>query len=125
MKLLFTFTIAILLLGSETMAQDSPEVLIGKWKLDMSPHKSDDNNFAMMEIKSVKDGKMSGIFYREGVKLKNGNINTLTGKIYGALSGENSGSYNTSFYYEDGKLYGTTHAVDRDFLAVSVATKDD
>ena len=83
MKLLFTFTIAMLLLGSETMAQDSPEVLIGKWKLDMSPHKSDDNNFAMMEITNVTGSEIKGTFYREGVALQEGRINTQRGIVYG------------------------------------------
>jgi hypothetical protein len=107
-------------------AQDGPEVLIGTWRLDMTPHKADDNQFAMMEIKSVSNGKLEGTFYRSGVKIRNGQINDLTGRVYGSLiSGDNSGSYNTSFYFENGKLYGTTHAVNREFLSVWVAVKED
>ncbi|NQZ75585.1 MAG: hypothetical protein HRT61_05655 [Ekhidna sp.] len=118
-SLLFFFNL------TDSIAQESPDVLIGKWKLDMSPQNLDDDNFAMMEITSVKNDQLKGTFYRDGVKLKNGHINTQTGRIYGALmSGDNSGSYNTSFYYEDGKLYGSTHAVDRAFLAVWVAVKE-
>ena len=111
-------------------AQETPkidtEVLLGEWKLDMSPQNTSDNNFAMMRLTSVADQRLKGTFYREGVALKNGRINTQTGTIYGALtSGDNSGSYNTSFYYADGKLFGTTHAIDRGFLAVWVAERVD
>lgn len=113
-----------------TTAQESSEintkVLLGEWKLDMSPQNKTDNNFAMMQITSVDNAKLKGTFYREGVKLKNGQINTQMGTIYGALtSGDNSGAYNTSFYFKDGKLYGTTHAIDRGFLAVWIAEKVD
>ncbi len=40
------------------------------------------------------------------------------------LSGDNSGEYNTTFFYEDGKLYGSTHAIERRFLAVWIATRE-
>ena len=107
-------------------AQESTDALIGKWKLDMSPQNLTDDNFAMMEITRVKDSQMEGTFYRKGVKLKNGQINTQTGVIYGALMSEdNSGTYNSTFYMKDGKLYGTTHAVERGFLSVWIAEKDD
>jgi len=120
--LLMTTCLLFIVLG--TKAQESTDVLIGTWKLDMSPHIADDDNFAMMKITSVKDNELKGTFYREGVKLKEGQINTQRGIIYGALiSGDNSGSYNTSFYFEDGKLYGSTHAIDRGFLAVWIAEK--
>ena len=125
MKAIILFSLTVLLTSLDTQAQESTNILIGKWKLDMSPQNTSDDNFAMMEITSVKDNKMKGTFYRKGVKLKNGFIDTQTETIYGALmSGDNSGSYNTSFYLKDGKLYGTTLAVDREFLAVWVATKE-
>ncbi|MDW3193765.1 MAG: hypothetical protein R8G66_15445 [Cytophagales bacterium] len=114
----------VLFLSFNVAAQDTQE-LVGKWKLDMSPQDTTDSNFAMMEIIRVKGNEMYGTFYREGVKLRSGQLNTQTGTIYGALiSGDNSGEYNTSFYLKDGKLYGTTHAIDRGFLAVWVATKE-
>ncbi|NQX77170.1 hypothetical protein [Gilvibacter sp.] len=98
--------------------------LIGTWKLDMSPQDTTDDNFAMMRIEKIKGNSFEGTFYREGVKLTNGQLNTQLGIVYGALvSGDNSGSYNTTFYLKEGKLYGTTHAIDRNFLAVWIATK--
>jgi hypothetical protein len=110
--------------GSSTEAD--PQELIGMWKLDMTPHIPDDNQFAIMEISKIKDNAFKGTFYREGVKIQNGQLNTSTGRIYGALiSGDNSGSYNTSFYFENGKLYGSTHAIERNFLSVWVATKEE
>lgn len=107
-------------------AQESPEVLVGSWKLDLTPEDLSDANFAMMKVKEVKNGKITGIFYRPGVKIQNGEINTQTGRVYGSLmSKDNSGSYNTAFYYQDGKLYGSTHAVERGFLSVWVAIRED
>ncbi|MEL6485047.1 MAG: hypothetical protein AAFP96_09405, partial [Bacteroidota bacterium] len=89
-----------------------------------SPQNKEDNNFAMMRITSVKDNTLEGTFYREGVALKNGQINTRMGTIHAALtSGDNSGQYNSAFYYKNGKLYGTTHAIKRNFLAVWIAEK--
>lgn len=124
MKSIILISIACLFTSLDIQAQESRDVLLGNWKLDMTPHILDDANFAVMEITSVKDNKLKGTFYREGVKLKNGHINTQTGVIFGALmSADNSGTYNTSFYFKDNKLFGTTHAVDRGFLSVWVATK--
>ncbi len=102
----------------------NPQELIGTWKLDMSPQDKTDNNFAMMHIEKIEGNSMKGTFYREGVALRNGLINTQRGIVYGALiSGDNSGEYNTSFYLKDGILYGSTHAVSRGFLSVWTATK--
>ena len=109
---------------SET--QPNPEVLIGTWKLDMTPENPTDDNWAMMRIRKVDEKGFQGTFYREGVKIREGRINTQTDVLYGALiSGDNSGEYNSTFYYKDGKLYGTTHAVEREFLAVWVATREE
>jgi len=107
-------------------AEADPQELLGMWTLDMTPHIPDDDQFAIMTIVKVKDNEFKGTFYREGVKIQNGQLNKLTGRIYGALvSGDNSGSYNTSFYLKDGKLYGSTHAIERNFLSVWVATKEE
>ncbi len=100
------------------------QVLVGKWKLDMSPHDATDSNFAMMKVTKVEDNTFEGEFYRKGVEIKNAQINTQLEVIYGALvSGDESGIYNTTFYYKEGKLYGTTHSIDRHFLAVWTAVK--
>lgn len=92
----------------------------------MSPENTSDENFAMMEITKATNNSLEGFFYREGVEIQEGRINTQTGIIYAALiSGDNSGQYNTAFYYQDGILFGTTHSISRDFLAVWTATKLD
>ena len=99
-------------------------VLIGKWKLDMSPQDKTDSNFAMMNITKVEGNTFEGEFYREGVKITNAQINTQLGVVYGALvSGDNSGTYNTTFVYKNGMLEGTTHSIDKKFLSVWTATK--
>ncbi|RZN82890.1 MAG: hypothetical protein EVB11_06875 [Winogradskyella sp.] len=100
------------------------DVLKGTWKLDMSPQDLTDNNFAMMKITKVDKNTIKGEFYRDGVKIREGRINTNLGIIYGALiSGDNSGEYNTTFYYKGGILHGSTHSVGKDFLSVWTATK--
>lgn len=99
-------------------------LLKGDWKLDLSPENDSDTNFAQMTITSIDENSLEGTFYRKGVKIREGRINTQRGILYAALvSGDNSGIYNTSFYYKEGILYGTTHSVDKDFLAVWTATK--
>lgn len=99
-------------------------VLIGHWKLDMSPQDQTDANFAMMKITKIAGSSFEGEFYREGVKIEHAQLNTQLGIIYGSLiSGDNSGTYNTTFYHKNGVLYGTTHAVDKNFLAVWTAVK--
>jgi hypothetical protein len=122
--LLFLFVSFCTIIQPDVEKVDS-NILIGTWKLDMTPKNPNDENFAMMRIKKVKDNTLKGTFYREGVEIRDGRINIQTGTIYGALvSGDNSGDYNTSFYFKDGKLYGSTHALERGFLAVWVATKE-
>ena len=130
MKTVYALLVCLLLSIPSTIKAQSTDldlnVLVGKWKLDMSPQDKTDSNFAMMEITKVEKNEFKGEFYREGVKIKNAQINTQLGYIYAALmSGDNSGNYNTSFYYKEGVLYGTTHAVDRNFLSVWTATKED
>lgn len=100
-------------------------LLKGNWKLDLSPQDKTDANFAKMVISNVDNSSFEGFFYRDGVKIREGRINTQLGIIYGALiSGDNSGTYNTTFYYKNGILHGTTHSLDKDFLAVWTATKE-
>lgn len=117
----------MLVISIQTQAQSKnvdTNILVGTWILDMSPENSTDANFAEMMIMKVDNKTLEGFFYREGVRIRQGKINTQSGTIYGALvSGDNSGDYNTAFYYKDGKLYGSTHALKRDFLAVWTATK--
>ena len=124
--ILFYLFVAPFQMSEQVIAEKAdPNVLIGTWKLDMSPENQTDGNFAMMRIEKIKNGSFKGVFYREGVKIRKGRINTQTGVIHGALvSGDNSGDYNTSFYLKEGKLYGTTHSLSRDFLSVWVATKE-
>ena len=98
--------------------------LVGLWELDMTPENKNDNNFAMMRITKVNARTFEGSFYRDGVQIRNGQLNTQRGLIYGALmSGDNSGDYCSSFYYQDGILYGSTHAIQRNFLSVWTARK--
>ena len=126
-----TFIFLIFLVSSigTTYAEENhsdPSILIGSWTLDMTPHDTTDDNFAKMKINSIDDDhSFHGEFYRDGVAIQYGQLNSQTDTIYGALiSGDNSGNYSSSFYLKDGKLYGTTHAIQRGFLSVWIATKE-
>ncbi|MEL6392618.1 MAG: hypothetical protein AAFY36_16205 [Bacteroidota bacterium] len=129
MKSLFLFPFLFCLMACQTQAVAQEAVpaeiaLVGEWQLDMTPENPDDEAFAKMIIREVSDGSFTGIFYRDGVRIREGRINQQTGRLYGALvSGDNSGRYATSFYFEDGKLYGTTHAIERQFLSVWVGVR--
>lgn len=124
--LLIYFNISILTLTDDLNKSPDLNVLVGTWKLDISPENTSDENFAMIEITKVSNNSLEGFFYREGVEIKLGRINTQTGTIYAALvSGDNNGQYNTAFYYKDGMLFGTTHSINRGFLSVWRATKLD
>ena len=80
----------------------------------------------MMNIAKIEGNTFEGEFYRQGVKITNAQINTQLGVIYGALvSGDNSGIYNTTFYYKDSVLHGSTHSIDKKFLSVWTATKSE
>ena len=130
MKTMYVVLISVLLsipqLSKAQTTEINLTVLVGKWKLDMSPQDQTDSNFAMMEISEIKDNSFKGVFYREGVEIKDAQINTQLGVMYGALiSGDNSGDYNSSFYLKDGILHGTTHAVNRNFLSVWTGIKQD
>ena len=128
-KLISIISVGILILSSihTTNAQvssDELDSLLGEWKLDMSPQDKTDSNFAWMKITRIDERTVEGEFYRESVAIQNGRVNTQRGIVYVALiSGDNSGEYNSTFYLKDGILYGTTHAVDRGFLAVWTAEK--
>ena len=129
MNMLYLIVFCLLTLSSNDIQKKSDNldlnVLVGDWKLDMSPQDKTDQNFATMRITKIVDNSFKGEFYREGVNIRNSNLNTQLGIIYGALvSGDNTGTYNTSFYYKDGILHGTTHAVNRNFLSVWTATKN-
>lgn len=131
LKLMRNLVLPLFLLFSVSVSTNAqsisadPAVLLGKWKLDMTPQDKSDSNFALMNITSIDGSTFEGEFYREGVEIRDAQINTQLDIIYGALvSGDNSGTYNTAFYYDDGVLKGTTHSIDRKFLAVWTATKE-
>lgn len=121
------FIIILFFICKTGHAQDSSlnlQDLIGIWKLDMTPENENDSNYAMMKIDEIDTNLVEGTFYREGVLIQEGRTNIQTGKVYVALvSGDNSGEYNSSFYLENGKIYGTTHSLGKDFLAVWVGEK--
>jgi vancomycin permeability regulator SanA len=122
--LLFTALLLITHLGYAQEKSLDLNQLIGSWELDLTPENESDSKFAIMKIEKIANNLVEGIFYREGVRITEGRTNIQSGKIYVALvSGDNSGNYNTSFFLENGKLYGSTHSLKKDFLSVWVAKK--
>ena len=122
--LLFTPLVLFTHLGCAQEKTLNLNQLIGTWELDLTPENQSDSKFAIMEIEKIAKNLVEGIFYRKGVKITEGRTNTQSGKIYVALvSGDNSGTYNTSLYLENGKLYGSTHSIKKDFLSVWIAKK--
>ncbi|MEM9821009.1 MAG: alpha/beta fold hydrolase [Bacteroidota bacterium] len=129
MKNLYLLFICWLSLGaSQAQNESSPlnlKVLIGEWTLDMTPHDKTDSSFAMMNITEIEGQAFKGEFYREGVAIRNAQTHTRSGTLYGALiSGDGTGEYHSTFYYKDGVLHGTTHAIQKNFLSVWTATKN-
>ena len=126
----FLLHMCIQLSGSSTIANeptnDPAELLIGTWQIDLTPDNTTDDNFAIFVINDIDDSRFFGEFYRSGVKIQKGHLNVSLGTVFGALiSADQSGSYASSFYFDNGKLHGTTHALERDFLAVWTATKQE
>ena len=103
MKVLFIQSFFFLSIMEDTLPQVSNSqdlnVLLGNWKLDMTPQDKTDDNFASMNISKIEDNSFQGYFYRKGVKIREAQINTQTDILYAALiSGDNSGTYNSTFY---------------------------
>ena len=80
MKTISFFLTGILLLCFYGSDQDASQidttVLLGTWTLDMTPENTSDANFATMKINNVGKNMLEGFFYREGVKIRHGRINT-------------------------------------------------
>ena len=107
----------------DTTSQHS-DFLLGQWQIDLTPTDPSDNNVATMTIEDINDLQFFGEFYRTGVTIQNGRLNISNGRVYGALiSADGTGQYASSFYLDNGKLYGTTHALGRKFLSVWTATR--
>ena len=128
MKIAYLLPIGLLMFHLHSACAQPTEpnldVLRGTWQIDLSPEDKNDDNFAKMLISSVGKNTVEGTFYRDGVKIREGRLRVSGGTIYVALvSGDNSGIYNTSFRLEEDVLYGTTHSIDKDFLAVWEAKK--
>ena len=124
--IIITFFISVFVYNAEAQysGQSGLNFLEGEWVLDMSPQDSSDSNFAKMTINSIDNGQLKGFFYRDGVEIRNAQINQQTKRLYCALiSGDGTGEYYTTFYLENGKLYGTTHSRERNFLSVWVGRK--
>ncbi len=118
------FIISIPFSFSQSESNDQLNSIIGDWSLDLTPENKTDNVSAIMHIESVENHVINGFFYSEYSSIQSSSINTQTGKIHVSfVTNDNSGVYNTTFYIEDDKLYGTTHSVGRNFLSVWVGEK--
>ena len=104
---------------SQELTNEKLIPLLGTWDLDLTPEDSTDNVSAILKISQINESKIEGYFYSEFSTITNSTINIQSDRIYVAfVTNDNSGFYNTSLYIKDGKLFGTTHAVERSFLSV-------
>ena len=78
----------------------------------------------MMRIDTVNSTDMVGVFYRQGVIIQQGKINSQLGSIYASLICHgNRSKYYSSFHYKGVKLYDIIHAIDRGLLGVWIIEK--
>ena len=100
----------------------SPKDLIGNWQVDLRPSPGSDPYYTDLNITEVKDNTFKGSYY--GSPIKHGNINTSWGKLHFAfVTSDGSTTYHSTGQLIDGKLVGTTHALERDFLSVWTGEK--
>ncbi len=99
-------------------AKPDPARLVGSWKVDLRPRPDAPPSYAKFEVTKIEGDTLVGTFY--GSEIKNGRLNRDWGSLYFAFTttDNSGGSYNTTGKLVEGRLEGTTHAVDRKFLAV-------
>lgn len=99
-----------------------PQSIVGTWKVDLRPTPDAAPYYETFEIKSIKNKTINGSFYYSNITQSN--INTSWGTVYGAFqTSDASTTYYTTFKLVNGKLEGTTHAPNRDFLTVWTAER--
>ncbi len=95
---------------------------LGTWELDLRPSPDAEPYLKDFIIESLKDGKLSGVFY--GTPFKNGKINTVWGKLYFSFStADQSNAYYHSGYLDEGRLYGTSFSEERGLMMPWFSTK--
>ena len=104
---------------SQALAKPSqpaePNQLLGTWEIDLRPTPDAAPYLKEFVVTELVQGSMKGRFY--DTSFTNGRINTDWGKVYfGFTTQDGSGSYYTSGYVSEGKLYGVTYSEGRGFV---------
>lgn len=115
-------------ISSVIVAQQStkpdPAKLVGLWKVDLRSNPEASAYFQKFEVKNIEDNRFTGTFY--GSEIKEARINRDWDTIYFAFTTYDGGggAYNHSGKLVGERLEGTTHAVNRKFLAVWKAERE-
>jgi hypothetical protein len=110
------------LYGNTHSQTAAPEVLEGRWQVDLRPTPEAASYFKVLEIKVKGNNQLSGRFY--GSKFKKGVVNTDWPQLHFAFSTQDRN--NTYFHtgYLDGDiLRGQTYCPERSFIAPWTATR--
>ena len=105
-----------------TAERPDPQALVGEWKVDLRPTPDAEPYYTQFVVEEVKGTGFKGTFY--GTKIENGRLNRDWGAVYFAFTTRDGGTvYNSAGRLTDGRLEGTTNAVERAFLSVWTAER--
>ena len=90
----------------------------GTWKIDLRPTPEAAPYYQYLTISRVEEGRVYGSFYNS--PLQYGTINQDWGTVVVAFVTQDAGgnTYNTTLEVDGDRMRGTTHSIERSFLAV-------
>ncbi len=125
MKPLLAILTLLLVSTAATPVPQGPDAsdLVGVWRVDLRPTPDAAPYYRTMTIEAVEDGQITGSFY--GSKIKIGHVNTDWDAVHFAfVTKDGRTAYHTTGRLVEGRLEGTTHAPNRDFLSVWSAERE-
>lgn len=97
--------------AKQTRIQD----LIGTWEIDLRPSPDAPAYIKEFVVTGLTADSLRGVFY--GTRFANGRINANWDRLYFAFTtADGSGTYFSSGYLSEGKLYGMTYSQGRGFI---------
>ncbi|NNE43121.1 MAG: hypothetical protein HKN12_02845 [Gemmatimonadetes bacterium] len=96
--------------------------LVGTWRVDLRQTPDAEPYYQEFVVKEAADGTFKGTFYK--TKIKEARVNTDWGDLHFAfVTDPGKSPYHTSGRLVDGRLEGTTHSLERNFVSVWSAEK--
>jgi len=115
---------ATLVLTSHGYTQDLDiQQLVGEWKVDLRPTPDAEGYFQKLIITKADENGIEGTFYYHSEILESAVNLDWNLLAFAFVTRDNSGFYNSTARLINGRLKGTTHSVERDFLAIWSAEK--